>query len=59
MKKIKYILPLIAVFLSPWIHKLAFENLKLAINMSDNTAHGFALFSCVTASIVSIFFAMD
>lgn len=56
IRKLKYIIPIAIVFVSPWMHRLAYENIRLAQIASDEDARAIALSLCLLSAFISFFF---
>lgn len=59
MKKLKYLLPTVALFVSPWMHKAIYNNLLMAWpNVDHDFAHAFGIIGAVVAFFVTILLSL-
>lgn len=59
MRKYALIIPLVITFLSPWMHKLAYENLMLAnIGLDSAEAHVWAMSLSIGSIVIGAFIGL-
>lgn len=60
MKKLKFLIPTIALFISPWMHWLIYHNLMLSWpNLNEGTAHTVGISGSLVALLITVMMWAD